>query len=81
VAAFRELASKIDGIVSFEFGANNSSERLDHGMTHVIMLTFANAQARDAYLPHPEHVKFAEQFTQMGILDELLVIDYSPQDN
>ena len=77
--AFGALAGKIDGIVSFEYGANNSSEGLNHGMTHVIMVTFANAQARDAYLPHPEHLKFAAWFTQMGILEELLVIDYTPQ--
>ena len=78
---FGALADKIEGIVSFEFGANNSPEGLNHGMTHVIMVTFVNAQARDAYLPHPEHRKFAEWFTHMGILDELLVIDYAPQND
>ena len=77
--AFRELASKIEGIVSFEYGENNSPEGLNRGMTHVITLTFANAQARDAYLPHPEHRAFAHWVTQLGIIDELLVIDYIPQ--
>ncbi len=77
--AFRELTTKIDGITGFEYGANNSPEGLNRGMTHMIMLTFANAQARDAYLPHPEHRKFAAWFTQLGIVEELLVIDYAPQ--
>jgi hypothetical protein len=77
-AAFRELTAKIDGITGFEYGPNNSPEGLNRGMTHVIMVTFANAQARDAYLPHPEHRKFAAWFTQLGIVEELLVIDYTP---
>ena len=81
ITAFRDLSKKIDGIIGFEYGANNSPENLDRGMTHVIMLTFANVQARDAYLPHPEHRKFAQWFTQLGIVEELLVIDYSPQKN
>ncbi len=79
IAAFRELGTKIEGITGFEYGANNSPEHLDHGMTHVIMLTFVNTAARDAYLPHPEHKKFAQWFTQLGIVEELLVIDYTPQ--
>ncbi len=80
ITAFRDLTTKIDGIVGFEYGANNSPENLDRGMTHVILLTFANAQARDAYLPHPEHRKFAKWFTELGIVEELLVIDYAPQE-
>ena len=79
IVAFRELSRKIEGIISFEYGANNSSEGLDRGMTHVITLTFANVQARDAYLPHPEHRKFVEWIGQLDNIEELLVIDYIPE--
>lgn len=78
-SAFRELTTRIGGISGFEYGPNNSPEGLNHGMTHVIMLTFVDAKARDAYLPHPEHRKFAAWFTQLGIVEELLVIDYTPE--
>jgi hypothetical protein len=79
ILAFRELSRKIEGIISFEHGANNSSEGLNHGMTHVVTLTFASVEARDAYLPHPEHRKFIEWFGPLDIIEELLVIDYIPQ--
>ncbi len=77
--AFSNLAAMIDGVTGFEYGANNSPEGLNRGLTHVVMLTFADAPARDAYLPHPEHRRFVEWFTRLGIVEELLVIDYTPQ--
>ena len=79
IHAFRELTEKIEGILSFEYGENNSSEGLDQGMTHAIVLTFADAAARDAYLIHPEHVRFANWFTGLGILQTLMVVDYTPR--
>ena len=48
-------------------------------MTHVIILTFINAAARDAYLPHPAHIQFGEFLGRLGILEALLVVDYIPQ--
>ncbi len=58
--AFKALKGKIPGIASFEYGVNNSPENLNKGFTHVYLITFENAGARDAYLPHPEHKKFGE---------------------
>jgi hypothetical protein len=75
---FRALTQKIPGIVGFECGSNNSPEGLDRGMTHACLLTFESAQARDAYLPHPEHRRFVAEDT--GIIEEILVFDYIPQD-
>ena len=79
ISAFRTLTEKIEGILAFEYGQNNSTEGLDQGMTHVISLTFADAACRDAYLIHPEHVRFAKWFTGLGIVASLLVVDYTPQ--
>jgi hypothetical protein len=77
-AAFREMAGKIEGIVGFEYGTNNSSEGQNRGLTHVIVLTFASVEARDAYLPHPAHRQFGEWMGQIDIIEEILVFDYTP---
>jgi len=75
---FRALQDRIPGILAFENGVNNSPENLNRGLTHAYVLTFADAAARDAYLPHPEHAKFGELVGGSGILDEVFVFDYSP---
>ena len=60
----------------FEYGLNNSPENLNKGFTHVYLLTFENAGARDAYLPHPEHKKFGELLGKLDVLDEAFVVDF-----
>lgn len=77
--AFRELQHKIEGITHFEYGVNNSPEGLDQGFSHIYQLTFTDAAARDAYLPHPEHAKFGQLLGQLGILDGVFVVDYPAQ--
>lgn len=75
--AFRALKGKIPGIVSFEQGPNISPEKLDQGFSHVYLLTFENAAARDAYLPHPDHNKFGELLGKVNILDgKPFVVDF-----
>ena len=74
--AFRALKGKIPGITSFECGVNNSPENLNKGFTHVYLITFENAGARNAYLPHPEHKKFGELLGNLDILHEALVVDF-----
>lgn len=75
--AFRALQHKIPGVVSFEHGVNNSPEGLNKGFKHVYVVTFEDEQARDAYLPHPEHKKFGALLEELGILEDAFVIDYS----
>lgn len=75
-SAFKALKGKIPGIVSFEYGMNNSPENLNKGFTHIYLLTFTNAAARDAYLPHPEHKKFGELLTRLNVLEEPFVVDF-----
>jgi hypothetical protein len=75
--AFRDLRKKIPGITAFEDGVNNSPEGKNLGFTHVYMLTFADAAARDAYLPHPEHAKFGQLLGQLGIVGDVFVVDYA----
>lgn len=50
-----DLPRKIPGIVGLTWGPNISPEGLDQGFTHSFIMTFVDAAARDAYLPHPVH--------------------------
>jgi len=74
--AFRDLGRKIPGIVGFEDGVNNSPEGKNLGFTHVYMVTFEDARARDAYLPHPEHKKFGQLLGQLGVVADAFVVDF-----
>jgi hypothetical protein len=79
-SAFKALKGKIPGIISFEYGTNNSPENLNKGFTHVYLLTFKDAASRDAYLPHPEHKKFGELLGRLNILEEPFVVDFQIQE-
>ena len=75
--AFRDLQKKIPGITAFEDGVNNSPEKKNLGFTHVYMVTFEDAAARDAYLPHPEHAKFGQLLGKLGVVADVFVVDYA----
>lgn len=60
VARFTALKEQIDGVEALEWGTNVSPEGLDQGLTHCFLLTFATEAARDAYLPHPDHLAFVD---------------------
>jgi Stress responsive A/B Barrel Domain len=75
--AFRDLRKKVPGITAFEDGVNNSPEGKNLGFTHVYMLTFEDAAARDAYLPHPDHAKFGQLLGQLGVVADAFVVDYA----
>ena len=77
VAGFAALPKKIDGVTAFEWGTNNSPEGLAQGCTHCFVVTFKDAKARDAYLPHPAHKEFVALL--MPRLDKVFVVDYFAQ--
>jgi hypothetical protein len=73
--AFAALPSKIDSIIDFQWGTNNSPEGLDDGFTHCFLLTFKDAAGRDAYIPHPAHRgEFADVLRPH--MKDVFVIDY-----
>jgi hypothetical protein len=76
--AFRALRHKIPGIIAMEDGVNNSPEEKNQGFTHVYLLTFEDAAARDAYLPHADHAAFGRLLRQLGIVEDGFVIDFTP---
>lgn len=72
--AFTELRHKIDTIQEFEWGTNVSPEGKADGFTHCFSMRFADAAARDAYLPHPDHAAFSTLARQH--VARVLVVDY-----
>ena len=51
------LRNLIPGIESYSGGANTSTEGRSQGYTHAFQMLFDSELSRDAYLPHPEHLK------------------------
>ena len=80
IAAFAELPSKIDSIIDFQWGTNNSPEEFDDGFTHCFLLTFKDEAGRAKYLPHPDHKAFGDVLRPHK--DKVFVIDYwgTPQE-
>jgi hypothetical protein len=72
IRRFAELKALVPGIDDFE--KNSSPEGLDHGHSHVFLLTFASARARDAYLVHPDHIAFANWV--QPFVSAVTVLDY-----
>lgn len=73
-AAFADLAGKLPLIKGYEWGKNNSPEKLNQGLTHCFLLTFSNEKDRDAYLIHPDHKAFGKILGPH--LDKVTVVDY-----
>ena len=68
--------NKIAGIKSVSGGDNNSPEGKTHGFDWGFVMTFVDGAARDAYLPHPEHVALGQMLLR-PIADDVLVMDYT----
>ena len=75
VEAFAALPGKIDSIIDFQWGVNNSPENLNDGFTHGFLLTFKDLAGRAKYLPHPAHTgEFAD--TLRPHMKDVFVLDY-----
>lgn len=72
---FAALKGKVDGLIAFEHGRNNSPEGLSKGFTHCYIATFKSLADRDAYLPHAAHQEFVSKHLK-PILDDVFVIDF-----
>ena len=73
---FSALKDKIPGILSLEWGKNNSPENLNKDFTHCFIVSFKDEEARKVYLPHPEHMSFVSILKP--ILEDVFVIDFNP---
>lgn len=71
---FESMPSKVEGVLSVEWGLNNSPENINRGFTHCVFMTFADEQGRNNYLPHPEHELLKAQLNLL--LENIIVLDY-----
>lgn len=58
--ALRQLGETVPGVVSLVQGRSSSPEGKEDGLDYGFVITFADAAARDAYLPDPRHLVVAE---------------------
>ncbi|SFP82412.1 Dabb family protein [Parafilimonas terrae] len=77
VKAFVALPGKISSVKAFEWGTNNSPEKLNQGLTHCFVLSFSSEEDRNAYLTNPDHVAFTKMLPP--VLDKVTVFDYWAQ--
>ena len=57
-AIARSFPERIPGVVSVAEGPSVSTERLEGPHDYGMVITFADEEARDRYLPHPVHQEF-----------------------
>ena len=57
--AVRAVHEEIPGVVEVAHGPSISVEGLERGFEYGLYVRFADAAARDAYLPHPAHQPLA----------------------
>ncbi|MBX3437663.1 MAG: Dabb family protein [Planctomycetaceae bacterium] len=74
IQAFSELPKKITEIHGFEWGREDSVEKLNKGFTHCFLVTFKSEDDLKAYLPHPAHQDFVKVLGPA--LADVLVVDY-----
>ena len=72
---FPALQQSIPGVVSIEWGTNNSPEGLNKGFSHCFIITFESEEARSTYLPHPNHQAFVDILKPL--IDDVFVIDFN----
>jgi stress responsive alpha/beta barrel protein len=71
---FRLLQTRISGIHSIVEGPDISTENLQKGFNHGVIVTFEDRARRDYYLTHPAHQAFKQKALPM--VAELLVLDF-----
>ena len=69
-----DLSETVPDIVDYVAGVNDSPENLNQGYTHGFVMTFKDAAARDAYLPHPGHEHF--KAGALPFVDSVIIVDF-----
>jgi hypothetical protein len=69
-----ELKQLIPGITYYAGGEYSSPEGMNQGYTHGFLMTFQDAQARDRYLPHPEHERV--KAAVLPYIEKVVVFDF-----
>ena len=69
-----ELQRLIPGITYFAGGPYSSPEGMNQGYTHGFLMTFESVEARNAYLPHPEHERVKAAL--LACIDSAIAFDF-----
>lgn len=69
-----QLKQLIPGITYFSGGCYSSHEGLNKDFNHGFLTTFESIEARDIYLPHPEHERVKAEI--LPCIDDLVVFDF-----
>ncbi len=77
IEAYKGLTHKIPEMQHFEWGVDVSVEGLNQSFTHCFITTFADASARDTYIPHEAHQEYVKAL--LPHVEKLLVLDYFPE--
>ncbi len=82
VADFHNIKAQLPGMLDFSIGPNVSKEGVDKGFTHGFVMTFANDEALQTYLPHPDHVAVKEKIIASldGGIDGAMIMDWEESD-
>jgi hypothetical protein len=73
-AALGELKLHLPKMLEFHAGPYSSPEGMNQGYTHGFVMTFADEEARNEYLTHPEHVTIKDAF--LPFLDAVIAFDF-----
>ena len=73
-AQLAQLQPLIPGMTSFSGGPYTSDEGLNQGYTHGFIMTFIDAEARNHYLPHPEHQRVKTAI--LPAVEDVLAFDF-----
>lgn len=69
-----KLQQLVSGITYFAGGPYSSPEGLNQGYTHGFVMTFESVDARNAYLPHPEHERV--KAVLLTCIDGVIAFDF-----
>ena len=72
--ALRGMVGQISGLEEVLCGPYSSPEGMNEGYTHGFVMTFESPEARDAYLPHPNHEVVKNQI--LARLERVVVFDF-----
>jgi hypothetical protein len=78
-SALKALKDEVPGILAISAGRDQSTEGLQRGNSHGFSVDFANAAARDGYLPHPAHLKVGAMIVAAaeGGVEGITVLDWA----
>ncbi len=74
---FIAFSTEIQGVLSVEWGENNSPKNLNKNYTHCVLMTFKDEVSRKSYLPHPRHDALKAVF--LPFLKDIIVLDYTKE--